>query len=59
MESSSRLLTPIPISVKCPRLQDHGSICAVASLLSHTAPVLKNKPSASLNITDSLIEFFY
>lgn len=40
-------------------LQDHGSICAVAGLLLHIAPVLKNKPSASLNIIDSLTEFFY
>jgi hypothetical protein len=40
-------------------LQDHGSICAVAGLLLHTAPALKNKRPASLNIIDSLIEFFY
>lgn len=39
-------------------LQHHGSIWAVAGSLMHTAPVLKNKPSASLNIIDSLTEFF-
>ena len=40
-------------------LQDHNSICAVAGSLLQTVPVLKNKSSASLNIIDSLIEFFY
>lgn len=40
-------------------LQDHDYICAVAGSSLHTAPVLKNKSPASLNIIDSLIEFFY
>lgn len=53
-------MTPISFPVKSfLSLQDHDSICADAGSLLQTVPVLKNKSSASLNIMDSLIEFFY